>query len=323
MENLSDNQNNSISPLQHLKNFGNKLVKTTLFITIPVGILYVINLPYPAIRRPISEKVPLLLLPSQITTEYHFKKSINLMEQAQQLIDNATSQEDLQLGEKKLQEAKQSLNAIPVYPSNDLFGGSYGYGWRFSSFGFQEMRGKVGELEAKIFQEKNAQTLFKKAELAFNEGKNNYENAKNNYDKQQAIKTWKLAINNLEEIPVNTLAGEKAQQKLSSNREELEAIIGNFIQTEKLNTIITSAQQFSLKAVELSKNPPYKVEKWTEIENQWKMAIKELENISLEDGNGYIEAKKLMAEYNNNLSEIQQRKKAEEKSIEAFNYAKN
>jgi len=53
------------------------------------------------------------------------------------------------------------------------------------------------------------------------------------------------------------------------------------------------------------------------------MAIKELENISLEDGNGYIEAKKLMAEYNNNLSEIQQRKKAEEKSIEAFNYAKN
>jgi hypothetical protein len=322
MENLSNTSQNSLSPLQHLKNLGNKLIKTTFFVGIPVGIIYIINLPYPAIRRPMSEKAPILLLPSQIITEYHFKKSINLVEQAEQLIDNPTSINDFPLGEIKLQEAKQSINAIPVSYGSDLFGESYGYSWRFSALGFQEMRGRVGKLEAKVFQEKNAQTLLKQGELAFNEAKTKYEVAKNVNDKEQAITEWRSAINNLEEIPVTTFAGEKAQQKLNSNREELEAIIGDLAQTEKLTTIISSAQQFSRKAAELSKNPPHTIEKWTQIEDLWQMAINELEKLSVNDGKGYIQVTKLMAEYTTNLSEIKLRKKVEENSVNALNLAK-
>lgn len=322
MENLSNTSQNSLSPLQHLKNLGNKLIKTTLFVGIPVGIIYIVNLPYPAIRRPMSEKAPILLLPSQIITEYHFKKSINLVEQAEQLIDNPTSINDFQLGEIKLQEAKESINAIPISYGSDLFGGSYGYSWRFSALGFQEMRGRVGKLEAKVFQEKNAQTLLKQGELAFNEAKTKYEIAKNVNDKQQAITEWRSAINNLEEIPVTTFAGEKAQQKLNSNREELEGIIGNLAQTEKLTTIISSAQQFSSKAAELSKNSPHTIEKWTQIEDLWQMAINELEKLSVNDGKGYIQVTKLMAEYTTNLSEIKLRKKVEENSVNALNLAR-
>ncbi|BAQ59955.1 hypothetical protein GM3708_361 [Geminocystis sp. NIES-3708] len=325
MENLSNNPKISVSPVQHLKNLGNKLIKTTFLIGIPVTILYIVNLPYPAIRRPISAKMPMLLLPSQIYTEYHFKKSISLVEQAEQLIDNATSIDDFRLGETKLLEAKQSLNAIPVNYGNDLLGGSYGYGynWRFSIFGFQEMRRQVGELEAKVFQEKNAQTLLQKAESAFNEAKNNYQNAENSNQQQQAIIQWRSAINNLEEIPVSTLAGKKAQQKLNRHREELEAIVGNIAETEKLTTIIASSQQFSSKAAILSKNPPYKPEKWTEIAKLWQMAIDELQQVSIDDGKGYIKAKKLIAEYEANLSEIKLRKTQEENSIIALNYAKS
>ncbi|WP_017292457.1 hypothetical protein [Geminocystis herdmanii] len=313
----------SITPIQHLKNFGNNLVKTTLFISIPIGIVYILNLPYPAIRRPVSEKAPLLLLPSQISTEYHFKKSVNLVEQSEQLIDNATSIDDILLGEQKLQEAKNSLNKIPLNFRSDLFGGHsgrYGYGWSYSPMDYQDMRGKVGNLEAKVFQEKNAQTLLQQAESALNQAKNDYQN-KNN--QEGAIAQWQQAINQLKEIPSTTFAGQKAEVKVNNYIAELEKIAGIQSNTDKFNTFIVSAQQFSAKAVQLGENPPHSLEKWTEIEGFWAMAIEELQQVSSEDGQGYIKARQLIAEYKGNLAEIKLRKTEEENALNSLNLAQD
>ncbi|MBF2056078.1 MAG: hypothetical protein IGQ45_02410 [Cyanobacterium sp. T60_A2020_053] len=68
-----------------------KTVTGMAVVMIPVGGLYVVNLPYSAIRSPIAQKAPLLLLPSQIVVENNFKQAVNLVEQSDQLINNSTS----------------------------------------------------------------------------------------------------------------------------------------------------------------------------------------------------------------------------------------
>jgi len=53
------------------------------------------------------------------------------------------------------------------------------------------------------------------------------------------------------------------------------------------------------------------------------MAINELEQVSPNDGQGYIKAKQLIAEYTSNLAQIRVRKHEEETSLQAFDNANN
>jgi hypothetical protein len=43
-----------------------KIIWTAILLGIPVGVVWVANLPYPVIRRPVAQKAPILLLPSYI-----------------------------------------------------------------------------------------------------------------------------------------------------------------------------------------------------------------------------------------------------------------
>lgn len=78
------------------------------------GTLWVVNLPYPMIRWPVARTAPILLLPSYVSMDYHYRRAIARVEQADQLINQATSPADLTLGEVKVKEAQQCLDALPV-----------------------------------------------------------------------------------------------------------------------------------------------------------------------------------------------------------------
>ena len=91
-----------------------RMIGVGLLLGIPVGVVCLVNLPYSSIRRPVAATAPFLLLPSYISLDHHYRLAINTFEQAQQLIDNATTPADLALGEQKLDQAQKSLDALPI-----------------------------------------------------------------------------------------------------------------------------------------------------------------------------------------------------------------
>ena len=78
------------------------------------GIIWLVNLPYPMIRRPVAKVAPILLLPSYISMDRHYREAISNVEEADQLVNRATSDADIQLGDEKVQLAQKNLDALPV-----------------------------------------------------------------------------------------------------------------------------------------------------------------------------------------------------------------
>ncbi len=296
-----------------------KLIWAAVLLGIPVGAVWVANLPYPVIRRPVARTAPILLVPSYMSLDENFRQAIASVQQAQQLIDNPTSPADLDMGEKKVKEAQKHLDALPIGFLNDL--PEYKYWWydsRFSIYGFNSARTKVGQLEAKVFQEKNAQTLLTDSELALNKAKQQYQQAATPTDKQIAIASWRSAIDQLKQVPGSTLAGKTTQAKLESYQRDFQEVVGLAAGNERMSTLILGAQQFSWQAAKAGQNPPHTVAEWEQVEKLWQQAINRLEQIPQDDLTGYAEAQRLLAQYNTNIGQVRIRKQAEETSVDAL-----
>lgn len=153
------------------------MIGTGLLLGIPAGALYLVNLPYTAIRRPVAANAPLLLLPSYISRDRNYRHAINTFEQAQQLIDRATTPADLALGEQKLDQAQESLDALPIGWEDSSLSAYSSYNWRFNRSRFNAARAEVGRLKAKVFQEKNAQDALLVAEQSLTAAQQQYSQA--------------------------------------------------------------------------------------------------------------------------------------------------
>ncbi|WP_019499412.1 hypothetical protein [Pseudanabaena sp. PCC 6802] len=303
-----------------------RLVWTIILLGIPCGVVYVANLPYPIIRGTVSEKAPLLLLPSYIEMDSNFKQAQAKLELAKQLITNPTSPEDLDLGEKKLKEAQAHLDALPVGFVRDWVDYNryyWWYSWRFSPAGLQASRVEAGELEAKVFQEKNAQTVLFEADRDYQQAYRQYQQAQTPTDKRLAITNWQAAIDKLERVPSVTLAGKTARQKLTAYQRNFKETVGLAAGNEKVIALITAARQFSRQAAEAGQNPPHTETRWREIEQLWQESISQLERIPQQDIDGYTEARRLMAEHQRSLAEVRERREAEARSVRALEHAQN
>jgi hypothetical protein len=301
-----------------------KIIWTAILLGIPVGVVWVANLPYPVIRRPVAQKAPILLLPSYMDIDSHYRQAIASVEQAQQLIEKPTSAADLDLGEQKVNEAQNHLDALPITFLNDW--SEYRYWWydsRFSIYGFNSARTKVGQLKAKVFQEKNAQTLLTDSEQALLKAKQQYQHSSTPTDKQVAIASWREAIDRLEQVPGVTLAGKAAQAKLENYQRDFKEVAGLAAGNERISTLIAAARQFSWQAAKAGQNPPHTVAQWQQVENLWQQAITRLEQIPKDDLAGYAEAQKLLAEYDNNLGQVKIRRQAEADSVQALQQAQS
>lgn len=293
-----------------------KIIWAALLIGVPVGIVWVANLPYAVIQRPVARTAPLLLLPSYISIDNHYKQAIASVEQAQQLIENPTSPADIDLGAQKVKEAQAHLNALPISLLNDWTTYQYWwYDWRYSPSRFNAARAKIGELDAKVFQEKNAQTLLTDNEQTLLKAKQQYQQAKTPTDTQLAITAWRSAIDQLGQIPSVTLAGRTAQAKLDSYQRDFKEVVGLVAGNELVSTLIVAAQQFSWEAAKAGQNPPHTVDEWTEVEKLWQQAIDRLAEIPEADLAGYAKAQELQAEYSRNLGQIKVRRQAEESAV--------
>jgi hypothetical protein len=310
------------TPAKAKGSFFSKIIWVAILLGIPIGVVWAANLPYPVIRRPVAKNAPILLLPSYMDMDSNYRQAIASVEQAQQLIEKPTSTADLNLGEQKVNEAQKHLDALPIGFLTDL--PEYKYWWydsRFNIYGFNTARTKIGQLAAKVFQEKNAQTLLTDSEQALNTAKQQYQQASTPADKQAATTSWRSAIDQLKQIPGTTLAGKTAQAKLDNYQRDFKEVVGLAAGNERVSTLIEGARQFSWQAAKAGQNPPHTVVEWQQVQDLWQQAIDRLEQISKEDLAGYAEAQKLLAEYNKNLGQVKIRRQAEQNSVNALESA--
>jgi hypothetical protein len=347
------------------------------------GVLWVVNLPYPMIRKPVAQAAPLLLLPSFMSMDHNYRGAIDSLEQADQLISRATSSADIELGGEKVKAAKKHLDNLPVwflgyYPQRycSLFSCS----WQFTFDEFEQARQRTARLEAVVFQDKNALVPLNEAKTALATAKQQYEQATNTKDRESAIANWQIAIDQLDQISQQTLAGKTAQTQLIAYKRDFEnARVGTFIAAAqefdleaqksqstnsqaaselwqqainrleqvpnqnpryldaqrlmaayqvKLKTVMNShsgtyveaAKQYALAAAKSSQNPPHTVQEWEQVADLWEKAIRQLENIQVREPD-YVEAQKLIAQYQTNLGTIKNRRQAESDAKEILEAA--
>jgi len=136
-----------------------------------------------------------------------------------------------------------------------------------------------------------------------------------------AIQNWQAGIDRLNQIPVQTMAGRKAQQLASTSTRDLKELAGLSGGNEKVSVLIGTAEEFAKKAAETGRNPPHPSERWSEIALMWQEAIKRLENIPNTDSQGFSEAQRRLVEYKSSLSEVRVRLKNEQESVQFFDSA--
>jgi hypothetical protein len=302
-----------------------KITFVSTLIVGATGLIWVINLPFPMIRWPVAKTAPILLLPSYISMDHNYRQAIAKVEQADQLINKATASADFDLGEIKAQEAQKHLDALPVwflgyYPQ--AYCTFFGCTWRFTFDEFEAARKNIGRMEAQIFQQKNALTQLNQTELALNTAKQQYQQAKTAPERQQASAAWQTAIDQLGQIPNETLAGEMAHKKLQTASRDFDQVGGVATGSQLTDNLIEAAKEFAMSAAVSSQNPPHPAEKWEQIANLWQESIQRLEQVRA-DNPGYLQAQGKLAEYKRNLGNAQLREKIERDSANALESAKN
>ena len=258
------------------------------------GVVYVVNLPYPMIRWPVARTVPLVLLPSYMSMDRNYRGAIASTEQADQLINKATSAADLELGEQKVKQAQVHLDALPVwflgyYPQR--YCSWFSCGWQFTLDEFEVARKRIERMDAKVFQEKNAQTLLIQGEEKVNRAKQQYQLVQSAAEKQQAIAAWQAGMDLLNQIPPQTLAGRLSQTKLAAYRRDFQQVSKLAVAGQRSYSLIEAAKQFGWRAANASQNPPHSAAQWQEIINLWQQAIQRLQQVPVGDL-AYLDAQK-------------------------------
>ncbi|MBM0743283.1 hypothetical protein JOY44_16965 [Phormidium sp. CLA17] len=287
------------------------------------GGIWFLNLPYPMIRYPVARVMPMVLLPSFMSMDHHYRQAIATTEQADQLVNNATSSADFDLGATRVKTAQQHLDALPVwflgyYPS--AYCGWFGCSWRFTLDEFQQARKNVARMDARLFQEKNAQTQLQQANTAVNSAKQSYQAAPNQARKDDAIAQWQQGMDRLQEVPGETLAGRTAQTKLKAYERDFQQLVGFSVDNERSGNLIQAAQFSAATAANFSTGKAQGVEVWQEAEKLWNEAISTLETIKSDDPD-YVQARKLLSQYQLKLSSVRIRLKQEQESAQAFEQA--
>ncbi|MEM9542499.1 MAG: hypothetical protein AAGA60_23790 [Cyanobacteria bacterium P01_E01_bin.42] len=284
------------------------------------GFLWVVNLPYPPIRRPMAQKAPLLLLPSFFSMDRNYRGAIAKVEQADQLINQATSAEDILLGQEKVTQSQKHLDAMPVWflgYEPVVYCRYFSCTWKFTFDEFEGARKLVGRMEAKVFQEQNALTQLQEAETTLQQAKQKYQTAAGQ-EKENAIATWQASLQNISLLPPQTFAGKQAQQKFNFYRQDFEQSVGQFETVEKASTFVEVAKQFAWRAAVMSQNPPHSAAKWQQIEGFWQESIAQLNKVNPDDKTSYIEAQTKIAEYRANLAQTQIKRQEEQTSEQAL-----
>ena len=289
------------------------------------GGIWVLNLPYPMIRRPVARTAPILLLPSFISMDRNYRAATAKVEQADQLVNRATSMADLELGQKKVSEAQGHLDKLPVWfvgYEPRVYMNFFRVGFMFTLDEYRAAREDIGRMEAVVFQETNAMNELVRAEETIAEAKQTYQNATDETTKQSSLSNWQIGMDGLEELPSRTLAAKQAKTKLKAYYRDFKAVSGLVAGNDITNKTMGAAQRRANEAKENCNNTPLSEEQWRDCVQLWEKAIVFLKKIPIEDPS-YTTADNLLIEYERQLSKVKSFAARETESIRAYKLAQN
>ena len=299
--------------------------KIAISLTGLVGLVWLLNLPYPMIRRPVAKTAPFILLPSYLRMDRNYRQAISKVEQADQLVNQATSLADLELGQEKVNQAQKHLDALPVWflgYEPQMYRTFFSFGWKFTFDEFQAARARIGRMDAKIFQEINAFEKLEQAKQEIQQAKQNYQQAQDASTKQKAIAGWQAGIDLLAQLPDRTVAKKQANASYQAYLRDFQQLSGLFAGNNRANKIIAVAEQFYTKAHNSCPDSSHSVSRWQQCAKLLGKAIAILENVPLEDA-GYLKTQTLLATYEAELGEMSIRQQEEELSQQAYESAQN
>ncbi len=296
---------------------------STIALIALTGGVWVLNLPFPPLRWAVAKSAPILLIPSFISMDQNYRQAIINVEQADQLINQATAPADFELGKTKAKAAQKNLDALPVwfvgyYPSQ--YCSLFHCGWNFTIDEFRAARAEVARMEATLFQEDNARTQIEQAGQAIAEAQQAYRQATDQPGQSKAIEQWQAAIDTMQEIPSKTLAGRMAQGKLQAYERDFQQVVGFTKDNTRTGSLITVAKQFAAEANKSARNPPHSLAELAEIQKLWETAIDRVDEITVSDPD-YVQAQTQLVSYQKALGAVKVRSKAEEESMQAFEKA--
>jgi hypothetical protein len=288
-----------------------------------LGAIGTANLPLPPLRKAVANSAPALLLPSFWMMDRDYRTATADTAAAQQLLDNATSAADIDLGDSKTKTAQDALNRLPVWflgERPDIYCSLCSCRWRFTFDEFEALRRTIGRLEARVFQERNAQGLLAQANEAIAKARQQHKAALNPADKNSALGSWQAGIDRLREIPQNTLAGKQARAKVLVAERDFQAITGAAAGKQQVGGLIAGAKEYGFRAALAAQKPPHPAEQWRTVQNLWREALGLLQQIKSDDPD-FVAAQKLSAEYQQNLQIAIQRETIERQSQAAIDQA--
>ncbi|MFP4008643.1 MAG: hypothetical protein ACLFV6_11665, partial [Spirulinaceae cyanobacterium] len=188
-------------------------------------------------------------------------------------------------------------------------------------------RSQLQNLETALAQESKAQLALSNAEQNLKTGKWDYLQAYTETDRTAAIASWQVGLDQIAQIPPQTLAGGIAQDKLVTYEQEFQQTVGQNLSPENQGkraiALIESARQFAWQAALASQNPPHTVSQWQHVENLWEQAIRTLGRVSSLNLDRYNQAQRLLAKYNAYQGQIRIRKEAEQNAIATLETVQN
>lgn len=287
------------------------------------GMVWAINQPNPYLWRSVAQIAPELLIPTFMEMDRNYRQAIAATEQADQLINHASSPADFAQGAAKAKIAQASLDKLPVwflgyYPQR--YCGWFSCSWRFTLDEFEGARKNVARMEARLFQERNAQQQLEDIEQALANAKQQYQEASNSAEQAPAMTQWQQALDRLKQLPPQTLAGQTAKRQLPSLERDFQAVVGFTAGNARSGSLIQAAQEFARYAAQSASAPALSVEQWEKVQTQWQDAIDYLKQIKLEDPD-YISAQKLLANYRNRLADAKIRQSQEEAAQRVYERA--
>lgn len=296
----------------------------TLSVGMLAGGIWLVNRPIPWVRYPVSQAAPFLLTPSYMAMDHHYKSAIALVQQADQLVNQATAFEDLDLGVKRAKAAQKHLDQLPAwyfghFPSD--YCGWARCGWRFTYDEFRAARESVARMDARLFQEKNAQTRFEQASEALTEAIHLVRSTPSESERTRAIAEWRAAMDALRQLPSNLLAGRLANGKLAAAERAFQQVVGYAVEGQRTGRLIEVAHSFAVAAQKQTTAQPLSVSELEQIRDLWRDAIAHLNKIQDQDPD-FVEAKRRSIGYRKELSKIEDRILKEQASLRAFNQAK-
>ncbi|MGD1855072.1 MAG: hypothetical protein ACFB2W_12570 [Leptolyngbyaceae cyanobacterium] len=294
-------------------------------VAVLAGGLWFVNLPYPMVRWPVSKVAPMLLLPSFMRMDHNYRQTIIYTEQADQLINNATSEADFDLGAEKSAQAQKHLDQLPVwflgyYPQR--YCQFFSCGWRFTLDEFRDARALIGRMEAQIFQEQNALEQLDQGTLAVETAKEQYKTGQTSAEKTTALANWQAGMDQLNEIPNGTLASNQAQKRLEAFQRDYASLAGTTANVQQSNDLVTVAKNFGIQAAQLVQGPPHPVSTWQQAEDLWEEAVTTLDRVP-EDSPAYVEAQNIKAQYTVNKGQIETRKIQEQDAVAIVKSVRN